>query len=95
MSHSTTSITKDVSAYPGIKRVIPAENYRLILYFDTGEQRVFDFAPLLELGKFKSLREPSAFNSVHVSFDTIAWENGLDLDPEYLYQQSIPCPLEK
>ena len=28
------------------------------------------------------------FNTVHVSFDTIEWNNEADLDPEILYKES-------
>ena len=29
-----------------------------------------------------------AFKKVRVAYDTVEWENGLDLDPEYLYRES-------
>jgi hypothetical protein len=31
--------------------------------------------------------EYSVFKSVKVSFDTIEWESGIDLDPEFVYQK--------
>lgn len=31
---------------------------------------------------------------VRVVFDIIEWENGLDLDPEYLYERGEPVPPE-
>jgi hypothetical protein len=31
------------------------------------------------------------FKKVRVSYDTVEWENGLDLDPEYLYEHSQPA----
>lgn len=90
MSHSATSIKQIVRAYPGVRQVTAAANYRLILEFDTGEKRVFDLTPLLKVGRFQTLASPEQFNRVTVIFDTVAWENGLDLDPEYLYHQSVP-----
>jgi hypothetical protein len=74
--------------YPGITSVSAQDPYKLLLQFDNGEQRVFDAEPLLSLGRFRSLRDRDLFRQVHVSFDTIQWENGLDLDPEYLYERS-------
>jgi hypothetical protein len=47
--------------------------------------------PLLSMGRFSELKDAAEFNSVFVSFDTIQWANGLDLDPEYLYRESTPC----
>lgn len=90
MSHSATSIKQGARTYLGVKRVTTAENYRLILEFDNEEKRVFDLTPLLKVGRFQTLVSPELFNRVRVVFDTVEWENGLDLDPEYLYHQSIP-----
>ena len=94
MSNPTASISTASPTYPGVKRVAPEANYRLVLEFDNCEKRVFDLTPLLKIGRFKSLSTPEAFNTVHVAFDTVAWENGLDLDPEYLYEHSVSCAAE-
>jgi len=45
--------------------------------------------PYLSLGIFKALQEPSVFNTAHLSFDTVAWNNGADIDPETLYADSV------
>lgn len=81
--------------YPGIKDVAVQDAYKLLLQFDNGEQRVFDAEPLLSVGCFRTLRDPSLFRRVRVSFDTIQWENGLDLDPEYLYERSAVVKCEQ
>ena len=73
---------------PAVKQVEILDNHRLLLIFDNGEKRVFDVQPLLSFGKFRELASPSLFKTVRVSFDTIAWVNGLDLYPEYLYEHS-------
>ena len=39
-------------------------------------------------GVFQKLKERRAFNRVCVSFDTIEWESGIDLDPEFVYSKS-------
>jgi hypothetical protein len=74
--------------YPGIRAVEPTNDYKLILRFDNGERRVFDVTPLLATGRFRELAAPEVFRKVHVAYDTVEWENGLDLDPEYLYERS-------
>jgi hypothetical protein len=74
--------------YHGVKSVEVTDQYRLILRFDNDERRIFDVKPLLTVGRFRELLEPKVFKKVKVAFDTIEWENGLDLDPEYLYEQS-------
>ena len=44
--------------------------------------------PYLDIGKFKELKDKKLFDTVRVSFDTIEWDNGLDFDPEVLYEKS-------
>lgn len=78
--------------YPSVKSVEAAPDYRLILGFDNGETRVFDVRPLLTVERFQLLVSPDVFRRVRVAFDMIEWENGLDLDPEYLYERSEPLP---
>ena len=79
--------------YHGIKAVEAKSNHLLVLQFDNDERRVFDAKPLLSIGRFRELSDMELFKKVVISFDTIAWENGLDLDPEYLYEksQAIGC----
>jgi hypothetical protein len=81
--------------YAGVKSVKATENHRLVIEFDNGEVRVFDAKPLLGLGRFRALASLEAFMKVRVVFDTVEWENGLDLDPEYLYARSEPVPCEQ
>ena len=54
---------------------------------------MFDMTPYLDVGRFAELKNIEAFKQVSVSFDTIEWENDLDLDPEFLYAHSTipPC----
>ncbi len=65
----------------------PAE---LKLVYENGEKRIFDVSPLFSRGMFKTLLDPSIFTSAKVSFDTVEWANGVDIDPETLYADSIP-----
>ena len=43
----------------------------------------------LGFGSFADLKDMNEFKKVRISFDTIEWENGLDLDPEFLYEKSV------
>lgn len=75
--------------YLAVKDVKVVDDYKLILTFENNEVRLFDMKPYLELGIFKSLKDKSLFNTVKVSFDTIEWSNGADIDPETLYEDSL------
>lgn len=71
--------------YPSVKKVVPNENYVLIIDFDNGESGTLDMKPFLEFGVFQRLKDHNAFNRVRVAFDTVEWDSGVDLDPEFVY----------
>lgn len=74
--------------YRCVTHVEPTDDFRLILEFDDNEKRVFDVKSIFSYGRFAELQDKVTFERVHISFDTVEWENGLDLDPEYLYARS-------
>ena len=74
--------------YLAVKNVKAIENYLLLLKFENNEEKIFDLKPYLNTGKFKELKDEKLFKSVKISFDSIEWDNCLDLDPELLYQES-------
>ena len=68
-------------------------NYMLWLRFSTGEQKTFDFAPLLDSVGFLPLKDKALFNSVYVDYGVPVWNDGdIDIAPEYLYENGKPCP---
>ena len=71
-----------------VRKVVPINNFKLLLTFENGEKRQFDMNPFLNKGIFKELNEVELFNTVHLSFDTIEWDNEADIDPETLYKLS-------
>jgi len=91
VSHSAAAVGRRAASYAGVESVEASAGNKLILRFNNGERRVFDVTPLLSIGRFRSLAGQEVFRKVHVAYDTVEWENGLDLDPEYLYERSRPC----
>ena len=73
--------------HPAVVSVEYKDDYILSIVFDNGECGLLDMKPYLDLGVFKRIRNPGIFETVHVSFDTIAWESGADLDPEFVYEK--------
>jgi len=71
--------------YPGVKEVVAGEDYVLSVVFENGESGKLDMKPILEFGIFRRIKDYDAFKRVRVSFDTIEWDCGVDLDPEYVY----------
>ena len=74
--------------YVGVKNVRPLSDFKLAITFENGAEKLFDAKPYLENGIFRELKNEKLFNTVHVSFDTIEWDNGADLDPELLFTES-------
>lgn len=61
----------------------------LLIEFDSGEQGTLDMKPFLDFGVFQRLKDLGAFNRVRVAFDTVEWDFGIDLDPEFVYGKSM------
>jgi len=76
--------------YLAVKKVTPFADYWLQLTFENGEQRRFDMTPYLDTGIFRELKDRSLFETVHLGFDTVEWNNEADLDSEVLYRESSP-----
>jgi hypothetical protein len=74
--------------YPGVKNVKPLSGFKLLLTFENNEEKIFDVNPFLDKGIFKELKDAKSFNTVHVCFDTVEWNNGADFCPELLYSES-------
>jgi hypothetical protein len=73
--------------YPSVKSVIPNDDYVLSICFDNGECGILDMKPFLDFGVFRRLKNRSAFKRVRVVFDTVEWDSGIDLDPEFVYDK--------
>ena len=74
---------------PSVKSVTYKEGYILSIDFDNGEHGFLDMEPYLNFGVFKKIKDTKMFTTVHVSFDTIAWDSGADLDPEFVYTKCV------
>lgn len=74
---------------PLIKDVKVLEEYKLLLIYENGEQRIYDMKPNLQYEAFKKLKDYELFKKVHAAGETIEWETGEDVSPESLYLNSI------
>ena len=81
----------DDNICPAVRSVISHEDFSLTVVLDTGERRLLDMKPYLDFGVFKKIRDYEKFKKVRVAFDTIEWDEGVDLDPEFIYAKSKPA----
>jgi len=72
---------------PSVAKVAASEDFTLAIGFDNGEEGVLDMKPYLDFGVFRKIRDFEHFKRVRVAFDTIQWDRGVDLDPEFVYAE--------
>jgi len=68
------------------------EGYKLLLLFEDGSSRLVDLECELDGEIFEPLKDVAYFRTVRVDhdIDTIVWDNGADMSPEFLYEASVP-----
>jgi len=88
---SPNPCNKEEYMYPAVLEVISLEDFSLMVVLDTGERGLLDMKPYLDFGVFKKIRDYEKFKKVRVAFDTIEWDEGVDLDPEFIYAKSKPA----
>jgi hypothetical protein len=67
-------------------------DYKLLVNFEDGIQRLIDLEPYLEGEIFEPLKNINYFKTVKADpeLDTIVWDNGADFAPEFLYSIGAP-----
>jgi len=75
---------------PYVKDLTALKNYRLLLSFENGEQRIFDVAPYLERGVFQRIKHPGLFSLAKVVAGSVEWPGEIDLSYDTLYLESQP-----
>ena len=64
------------------------DNYEIEILFDNQEKRIFDVKTYFKFKIFKELEDIEKFKKVKVSGLSIEWENGADICPDELYNNS-------
>ena len=68
-------------------------DYRLQVCFSDGTEGDIDLREFIESDArpiVKALRDRSVFAAIRVEMDTVVWENGFDLAPEFLRERLRP-----
>jgi hypothetical protein len=75
-----------------VKDVMYVSEYKLSLTFEDGSVRLVDLERELEGEIFAPLKDINYFKTVRVNpdLDTIAWDNGADMSPDFLYEVGTP-----
>lgn len=74
-----------------VKDVTYVSDYKLLLSFDDGSERLVDLANELDGEIFEPLKNIDYFKQVRVNPDlaTIVWGNGADMCPDFLYNKGV------
>jgi hypothetical protein len=66
--------------------------YKLRLGFDDASVRVVDLAQHLDGEIFEPLKDLRVFRTAKLNpdLDTVVWENGADMAPEFFYEIGVP-----
>lgn len=82
---------KDWYITPDIIEVKALDDYKIYLKFKNGEEKIYDMNNFIKNYKmYSKLKDKEYFQKIKIRKDTIEWENGEDIAPEYLYHDSIP-----
>ena len=74
---------------PTVTKVIPKDNYNLLLEFNNGEKKYFDVKPYIKVSWFGKLNDKLYFSQVKTNGFNIEWSDGQDICPDDLYFNSV------
>ena len=81
---------------PKIIRAKALEGYKIELLYETGELKIYDMTDLLNTCEFyNNLKDKEKFKEITIVGLTIQWQNGEDVAPELLYNDSFLIRIEK
>lgn len=76
---------------PRLYGLRPLPGHRLWARFQDGQQRVYDFTPLLSHPAFAPLKDEEVFRAVYLDYGCPNWLDGqIDFDPAAIYAQGAP-----
>jgi len=68
------------------------KDYQIEISFNDNLKGIIDFRNIIENDHrtiFQELKDKKKFSRIKIDMDTIVWENGLDLAPEFLHELLI------
>lgn len=72
-----------------VKDVTPHKDYTLTITFANGEVKQYDASPLLDIPIYEPLKNLALFLSAKAAFDTVVWNDDIDIAPEHLFEASV------
>ena len=72
-------------------------DYQILIEFDNGELKIVNFKHWLDedLKSFSDIKNEEYFKKFYIDeFGGLAWPNGWDVAPDYLYDISLPAEIK-
>jgi hypothetical protein len=73
-----------------VNHVTVQPDFTLFLEFENGERRSFNMAAYMDQKPWTRLKFGNTFQGVFIENGTVAWSGNIDIDPETLYERSVP-----
>lgn len=73
-----------------VTHVIVQPDFTLFLEFENGEWRSFNMGIYIDQKPWAKLKSGNGFQGAFVENGTVAWPGNIDIDPETLYERSVP-----
>lgn len=76
--------------YPNLTAVTPMSDYRLKVFFSSGETKIADMTPYLARKMFQPLNDVELFKRARAEYGGVVWNDEIDLAQEALYDMGVP-----
>jgi hypothetical protein len=73
-----------------VTHVTVQPHFTLLVEFENGERRIFQMSTYMDQKPWAKLRSGNAFQGAFVENGTVVWPGNVDIDPETLYERSVP-----
>lgn len=73
-----------------VTHVTVQPDFTLFLEFENGERRSFNMATYIDQKPWVRLKFGNTFQGAFVENGTVVWPGNIDIDPETLYELSVP-----
>ncbi|MBR6185636.1 MAG: DUF2442 domain-containing protein [Clostridia bacterium] len=74
---------------PDAVAVTVVGNDALLVAFSNGENRLFDLKPLLSRKCYAKLNNKAFLSQAFIQYGCVTWPGDIDIDPDWLYGDSI------
>ena len=73
-----------------VTQVTVLPHFSLLVEFENGERRTFHMSDYMDQKPWDRLKSGNVFQGAFVENGTVAWPGNVDIDPETLYEHSLP-----